>query len=141
MDSLTGPEQMLQRPVDSGSLLKQSQQAPTLLRDLSSRSSRFPQSLWSKPETPELWASLETLLLTCLTTGDDKSARECLERISKRFGPANERVMGLRGLYEEALAKDDAALENILEGYDSVLKENPVNVVGSFILNPSGSVL
>lgn len=39
--------------------------------------------------------------------------------------------MGLRGLYEEALAQNEIALEKILKGYNTVLKENPVNVVCS----------
>ena len=47
-----------------------------------------------------------------------------------RFGATNERVMGLRGLYQEAVAKDDAALERVLQEYDKVLSEDSVNTVG-----------
>ncbi len=38
--------------------------------------------------------------------------------------------MGLRGLYQEAVAKDDAALERVLREYDEVLAEDTVNTVG-----------
>lgn len=71
----------------------------------------------------------EKLLLSCLRTGDDKAAHLCIEKLIDRFGATNERVMGLRGLYQEAVAKDDAALERILNEYDEVLAEDPVNTV------------
>lgn len=71
----------------------------------------------------------EKLLLSCLRTGDDKAAHLCIEKLIDRFGATNERVMGLRGLYQEAVAKDDAALEGILNEYDEVLAEDPVNTV------------
>jgi len=66
-------------------------------------------------------------MLSCLRTGDDKSAHLCLEKLSDRFGPKNERVMGLRGMYQEAVAEDDRALERILEEYTTVLAEDPTN--------------
>lgn len=69
----------------------------------------------------------ERLFLSCLRTGDDKAAFNCLEKLIDRFGATNERVMGLRGLYQEAVAKDDAALERILQEYDEVLAEDTVN--------------
>lgn len=72
----------------------------------------------------------ERLFLSCLRTGDDKAAFNCLEKLIDRFGATNERVMGLRGLYQEAVAKDDAALERILQEYDEVLAEDTVNAVG-----------
>ena len=53
----------------------------------------------------------------------------CLERLVQRFGAANERVMGLRGLYQEAVASGDAALEKILQEYNDVLEEDPTNTV------------
>lgn len=37
--------------------------------------------------------------------------------------------MGLQGLYDEATAADEVALKKVLEKYDGILKENPVNVV------------
>lgn len=69
----------------------------------------------------------EKLFLSCLRTGDDKAAFNCLEKLIGRFGATNERVMGLRGLYREAVAKDDAALERVLQEYDEVLAEDTVN--------------
>jgi hypothetical protein len=49
--------------------------------------------------------------------------------LSKRFGEKNERVMGLRGLYDEAVAEDRAALGQVLMGYEEILLEDPVNMV------------
>lgn len=72
----------------------------------------------------------EKMLLSCLRTGDDKAAHICLEKLIQRFGATNERVMGLRGLYQEAVAEDDSALERILKEYNEVLAENPINTVG-----------
>ena len=71
----------------------------------------------------------EKLFLSCLRTGDDKAGFDCLEKLIDRFGTTNERVMGLRGLYQEAVAKDDVALERVLKGYDAVLAEDTVNTV------------
>lgn len=71
----------------------------------------------------------ERLLLSCLRTGDDKAAHGCLEKLIDRFGATNERVMGLRGLYQEALAQDDFALERVLKEYNDVLGNDPVNTV------------
>ena len=53
----------------------------------------------------------------------------CLEKLIQRFGATNERVMGLRGLYQEAVAVDDAALEKILQEYNEVLDGDPANTV------------
>jgi len=73
----------------------------------------------------------EHLFSSCLRTGDDKSAHLCLERLTDRFGASNERVMSLRGLYQEAVAEDDAALTHILNDYENVLAEDPANTVES----------
>uniref|UniRef100_A0A093V5W2 ER membrane protein complex subunit 2 n=1 Tax=Talaromyces marneffei PM1 TaxID=1077442 RepID=A0A093V5W2_TALMA len=101
-----------------------SQQASTLLTK--------PYSLSTLPfvasENPEQWIEYEQLFLVCLRTGDDKSAHLCLDRLTERFGPANERIMGLRGLYQEATAKDPSALEVILKEYNKILAGNAVNV-------------
>ncbi|EAS28712.3 tetratricopeptide repeat domain-containing protein [Coccidioides immitis RS] len=127
MDFTPAHSQMKLRSSHIHSLLDLSKQAPAILRNPPG-SHLFPLTLFSKPETPELWANYENLLVACLATKDDKCALDCLQRMTTRFGPANERVMGLRGLYEEALAENEAALESILRGYDLVLKDNPVNV-------------
>ena len=61
--------------------------------------------------------------------GDEQSAHECLERLTSRFGSENERVMALRGLFQEAIAEDDTALERVLEEYDSILARDQTNMV------------
>jgi ribosomal 50S subunit-associated protein YjgA (DUF615 family) len=69
-------------------------------------------------------------MLSCLRTGDEQSAHFCLERLTERFGADNERLMALRGLFQEAIANDDAALKQVLEQYDSILANDPGNMVG-----------
>lgn len=91
--------------------------------------STLPLPLILYSESTELWLQYEKLLLSCLRTGDDKAAHVCLEKLIDRFGATNERVMGLRGLYQEAVAKDDAALETVLDEYEEVLAEDPANMV------------
>ena len=71
----------------------------------------------------------EKLFLSCLRTGDDKAAFNCLEKLIDRFGAADERITGLRGLYQEAVAKDDAALERVLQEYNDVLTGDTINIV------------
>jgi len=84
--------------------LQLSQQAPSILRNSpSSISSYSLSSLWSAAETPELWTTYENLMLSCLRTGDEQSAHFCLERLTERFGADNERLMALRGLFQEAM--------------------------------------
>lgn len=106
-----------------------SQQAPSFLRSEQSSSTQFPWSLLSAPETSDSWGTYERVLLACLKTGDEKSAHLCLERLTDRFGSTNERIMGLRGLYQEAVTEDDTGLEVILQEYEKILEENPVNTV------------
>lgn len=125
---LTDPQSALNSS-DPRAVLRLARQAPAFLQSQPSQQPQFPLSLISKPESLELWINYEQLFFACLRTGDDKSADECLGRLTKRFGPENERIMGLRGIYEEALADNNAELSKILAGYDSVLAENPVNVV------------
>ena len=114
----------------NGEALVLSQQTAEHLRKYSSvGNSRIPIPFWSPTEPIDLWATYEKHLLSCLRTGNDKAAHLCLERLIGRFGATNERVMGLHGLYQEAVAKDDLALEKVLDGYDELLAENPVNMV------------
>ncbi|PGH01272.1 hypothetical protein GX51_05327 [Blastomyces parvus] len=120
--------QMALNSPDPRAALRLSQQAQSFLKSHPAQPPSFPFSVFATAETPELWLTYEQLLLACLRTGDDDSARQCLERLSKRFGPANERIMALKGVYEEALAQDQDTLEEILTGYEKVLDENPVNV-------------
>ena len=111
--------------------LQLSQQAPVTLRSTPSAISSYSFStLWSAAETPELWTEYENLMLSCLRTGDEQSAGVCLERLTERFGAENERLMALRGLFQEAIAKDDATLKQVLEEYETILTKDPSNMVG-----------
>ncbi|KAL2010140.1 hypothetical protein VTN00DRAFT_5947 [Thermoascus crustaceus] len=112
---------------DPGAALLLSQQAPSFLSQSASQPG-LPSLLASSHEKPEQWATYEQVLFACLRTGDDKSAHLCLDQLTQRFGASNERVMGLRGMYQEAIAEDTATLENILLEYEKILSENPVNV-------------
>lgn len=110
--------------------LQLSQQAPSILRSTPSVISAYSlNSLWSAAETPELWTTYENLMMSCLRTGDEPSAHLCLERLIERFGADNERLMALRGLFQEAIAPDDAALQQVLKQYDDILANDPVNMV------------
>ncbi|KUJ15579.1 uncharacterized protein LY89DRAFT_588507 [Mollisia scopiformis] len=109
--------------------LQLSQQAPTLLQSTPSAISPYSlSSLWSAAESAELWMTYENLMLSCLRTGDEQSAHQCLERLTARFGADNERLMALRGLFQEAVATDDAALKQVLEEYDTILKKDSSNI-------------
>lgn len=75
-------------------------------------------------------------MLSCLRTGDEQSADLCLERLTERFGAENERLMALRGLFQEAIANDDAALKQVLGEYEAILAKDPsnmVSIVGSYV--------
>ena len=109
--------------------LQKSQSAPKYLEQHSTTFRVSSTNISGSAESAELWNSYEQLLLSCLQTGDDKSARMCLERLSGRFKPSNERIMGLKGLYEEAIAPNTEDLERILREYETMLSRNPGNVV------------
>lgn len=83
----------------------------------------------------------ENLMLSCLRTGDEQSASLCLERLTERFGSDNERVMALRGLFQEAIANDDAALKQVLKEYDNILTKDPSNMVILVISTPNSKLL
>ncbi|KAI5924749.1 tetratricopeptide [Camillea tinctor] len=110
--------------------LKHSKQAPSILANSPGAiATSTLQSLLSASETAELWTTYENLLLSCLRTGDDESAHQCLGRLVNRFGDDNERIMALKGLLKEANAGDDnATLDVILKEYDQILQENPTNL-------------
>ncbi|OTB05813.1 hypothetical protein M426DRAFT_10260 [Hypoxylon sp. CI-4A] len=109
--------------------LKHSQQAPNILaKTTGAISNSFIQSLLSAPETPELWTTYENLLLSCLRTGDDESAHQCLGRLVNRFGDDNERIMALKGILKEADASDSATLDVVLKEYERILEDNPTNI-------------
>ncbi|GME28375.1 Tetratricopeptide repeat domain-containing protein [Neofusicoccum parvum] len=109
------------------SALRLSQLAPRILATSTTSSLPWPLSLLTSSETQETWASYESLLLSCLRTGDDKSARQCLDRLKARFGEDNQRVVALRFMYEGAVA-DDKDLRRILEELERVLKEDPTSL-------------
>ncbi|KAI1754397.1 tetratricopeptide [Xylaria castorea] len=109
--------------------LRHSQQAPSILENSPGAiSTSLLQSMLSASETQELWTVYENLLLSCLRTGDDESAHQCLGRLVNRFGDDNERVMSLKGLLKEATAPDDATLDLVLQEYEQILQENPTNL-------------
>ena len=111
--------------------LSLSQQVAQYLRNSPSSNTLIPIPIpfVSNAESTESWATYERLLVSCLRTGDDRAAHQCLEKLIDRFGATNERVMGLRGLYQEAVADDQSALEKILAEYNDVLAEDPANTV------------
>ena len=110
--------------------LQISQQAPAILQNTpTSISSYSVSSLYAPAETADLWTTYENLMQSCLRTGDEQSAHVCLERLTSRFGLENERVMALQGLFQEAMAEDDAALQRVLSEYDSILARDQTNMV------------
>ena len=118
---------------DSANALQLSQQANAVLSKAAPTSSLFPLSLIAVSEMPDSWTDLERLFLACLRTGDDKSAHLALARLTQRFGAHDERIMGLRGLYQEAEARNEQDLEKILAEYEDVLSEKPMNVVRTIL--------
>lgn len=104
-----------------------SQKAPPILANPPTSNLPSPLSLLFTSETPTTWTIHENLFLAALRTGDDASARKLLDRLSSRFGDANERIIALRGIYDEALAKSDKELEQVFQKYEKILKEDPTN--------------
>lgn len=119
---------------DPSSTLQLSQKAPLLLSTATPGSHFFPFTLLEKPETPATWTDYERLFQACLRAGDDRSAHLCLERLTMRFGASDSRVMGLRGMYQEAIATSTEDLERVLQSYEKILRADPMNVVGHPIL-------
>ena len=109
--------------------VKVSQNAPQYLEKQGNLQTSIILPFLSAKETPEVWMNYEQLLLSCLRTGDDKSALLCLNSLISRFGTDNERVMALRGLYQEAVAEDETALEKVLQEYENIVLQDPTNTV------------
>ena len=124
--SLLYPPDQLSLPA----ALQMSQLAPALLDRPESIISFLPVAPFQGADLAETWMGYEHVLLSCLRTRHDQAARRCLERLTDRFGASNPRVMGFKGLYEEAVAEDEAALDRILRGYESILNSDPTNTVG-----------
>ncbi|KAB5575986.1 hypothetical protein GE09DRAFT_611481 [Coniochaeta sp. 2T2.1] len=109
--------------------LQLSQQAPIVLQNSPATVSASPLvSLFSTSESPDLWLKYENLLQSCLRTGDQHAAHQCLDRIVARFGVNNERVQALQGLVKEADASNNGELEKVLKDYERVLAENGTNI-------------
>ncbi|KAI1261250.1 tetratricopeptide [Xylariaceae sp. FL1019] len=109
--------------------LQHSQQAPAILDNTTGAvSTSMLQSFLAASETNELWTTYENLLLSCLRTGDDEAAHQCLGRLANRFGDGNERVMALKGLLKEATANDKSILDMVLQEYEDILRDNPSNL-------------
>ncbi|KAL2888724.1 TPR repeat protein oca3 [Ceratocystis lukuohia] len=105
--------------------LQLAQQAPKFLASNPQTYSSSPLSaLLGATESRETWITYENLLLACLQTGDDESAVQILERLVRRFGDDNERIMALEGLFKEAVAKTPAQLESILNDYVVILESS-----------------
>jgi len=123
--------ELLRPPVlpSSHDTLHRSQLAPRVLSELAPSSLPYPLSLLFESDSPEKWNSYENLFYSCLRTGDNASAARCIEQLQARFGLGNERVMGLMGMYQEAVAKDDKELELQLLVYREFIKQKPTNLV------------
>lgn len=120
--------------------IEHAQMTPQFLNHNSTSLPLSPLSLLTPPETSELWYVYEQLLVSCLQCGDDKSANMCLERLAGRFDSSNERVMGLKGMYDEAVAEDSRDLETILQNYRNTLSQRPTNGVGLLRRSPAHSL-
>ncbi|KAI5461094.1 hypothetical protein BGZ63DRAFT_357203 [Mariannaea sp. PMI_226] len=122
----------LERPqghLSPAEALQLAQQAPSILRRNPKAFSASPlSSLFTAPETAEIWIIYENLLLSCLRTANDESAHQCLERLVLRFGDKNERIMALKGLVKEAEASNNGELLTVLKEYESILQENQANI-------------
>jgi ER membrane protein complex subunit 2 len=118
--------------------LRLSQRAPRVLENSPSHISSSPlTSPFSASESAELWINYENLFLSCIRTGDNPAAHECLERLIRRFGDDNERVMAFKGLLKEADASNSQELDLVLKEYDEILSENSTNIVRPALRIPS----
>ena len=108
---------------DLASTLRLSQQTSSILGRTSST------LFTSGPDNFQHFAAIDRHFLACVQSGDDESARACLDQLTERFGFHNARIMGLRGLYEEAIVEHTASLEKRLREYERIISEDPVNVV------------
>ncbi|KAL9109259.1 MAG: hypothetical protein Q9227_006014 [Pyrenula ochraceoflavens] len=113
---------------DPPGALRLSQRAPEVFRRAIPTGKPFPFSLLEAAESPDTWTEYEQLLVACLRTGDDKAASLCLERLTQRFGATDDRIRAMKGLYQEATAKNQEDLEKVLDEYDRILSETPMNL-------------
>ncbi|TWU77523.1 hypothetical protein ED733_007342 [Metarhizium rileyi] len=124
--------ELLLQPVGSltpAETLRLAQQAPEILRKNPRAFSASPlSSLFTAPETADIWTIYENLMISCLRTGDDEAAKECLERIVTRFGDSHDRALALKGLLKEATAPNNSELEKVLGEYEALLEQNNGNI-------------
>lgn len=105
-----------------------SQKAPLVLSTTPTSALPWPLSLLFSRETPETWTIHENLFLSTLRTGDENAALQILQRLESRFGDQNERIITLRGIYNEATSKSDADLEKVFDAYEKILRDDPTNM-------------
>lgn len=129
MSDIANMTSALARRVSHTDVLKFSQNAPQYLQKQANIRTSTLLPFLSVTESSDVWMSYEQLLLSCLRTGDDKSALLCLDSLISRFGADNERIMALRGLYQEAIAADEIALDKVLQEYEHIILEDPTNIV------------
>lgn len=113
---------------DPATVLSLTQRASSMLSKSSLKPKSQLLSIVSAVEEPSEWAELEQIFVACLRSRDDESAQLCLERLTSRFGSENHRVMAHRGLYQEARASNDEDLRRILQGYNKIIDEDPMNI-------------
>jgi hypothetical protein len=111
--------------------LQISQKAPPFIESASRSLLPFPLSLLSADDTAEKWTTYENLFVSCLRTGDDKSAHLILDKLIARFGDKNERVMAYQGMMAEANAETEQEAIKVLREYGELLEEDPSNLVSS----------
>ncbi|PYH97011.1 tetratricopeptide repeat domain protein [Aspergillus ellipticus CBS 707.79] len=104
------------------------QRAPMVLQKQSHAEENFPDTFVHNGKEAEDYGAIERLLFSCLQSGDDKSASCFIEQLAGRFDTLDEKVTGLKGLFEEATAEDHSSLEQYLRRYDLLLSKNPVNL-------------
>ncbi|KAH9844453.1 TPR repeat protein oca3 [Teratosphaeria destructans] len=112
-------------PTSLHATLTLSQRAKPYLQSQTTWTLPYPLSLLTTSETQEKWAIYENLFLANLRAGDFDTAKTLLTQLVQRFGAQNEHVLALNGLYEEATAKDETELAEVLKGYDELLKVDP----------------
>ena len=108
--------------------LQISQKAPQALKNAPSKPLPWPLSLVSSEDTEETWATYENLYLSCLRTGDDKSARAILDKLISRFGDQNERVMAYQAMYAESRLESEMDQESLLKDLGYLLEADPTNM-------------
>lgn len=113
---------------DPSTVLSLSQKAESMLSKSSLKPKSKALAVVSAIEEPTEWAELEQIFLACLRSRDDEKAHLCLERLANRFGAENHRIMALRGLYQEAESENEEDLRRVLQSYNKIVKDDPMNV-------------